>query len=224
MASAGSRKTPTGRYKVWWRLDDASQGSQSFDTRDQARDFKHDLLTRLARGSWVDPRLGKQAFETWAREWWEVWSTDPDRSPATLQATEGRLRRHLLPIFGQHQPVRSRSHGPPLAERAARTVGHDTVMACDRCSTASSSAEDDRRIDANPVRRSSPEAPSTRRRCASKRRTYSPEEFGRSRRTRPFYRDHCLPGRDGLRAGSCSAARRPGRPCRPAPGGPRGPL
>ena len=103
MASAGIRKTPTGRYKVWWRLDDASQGSQSFDTRDQARDFKHDLLARLARGSWVDPRLGKQTFETWAREWWEVWSADPDRSPATLQATEGRLRRYLLPFFGQRQ-------------------------------------------------------------------------------------------------------------------------
>jgi hypothetical protein len=68
MASAGIRRTPTGRYRVWWRLDDASQGSQSFDTRDQARDFKHDLLARLARGSWVDPRLGKQVFETWARE------------------------------------------------------------------------------------------------------------------------------------------------------------
>jgi hypothetical protein len=49
MASAGIRMAPTGRYKVWWRLDDASQGSQTFDTRDQGRDFKHDLLARLAR-------------------------------------------------------------------------------------------------------------------------------------------------------------------------------
>jgi hypothetical protein len=32
MASAGIRKTPTGRYRVWWRLDDASQGSQTFDS------------------------------------------------------------------------------------------------------------------------------------------------------------------------------------------------
>jgi hypothetical protein len=48
MASAGIRKTPTGRYKVWWRLDDGSQGSQTFTARDAARDFKHDLLARLA--------------------------------------------------------------------------------------------------------------------------------------------------------------------------------
>src|SRR6266508_1832130 len=77
MASAGIRKTPTGRYKVWWRLDDGSQGSQTFSTRDAARDLKHDLLARLARGTWVDPRLGKQTFETWAREWWAGWSADP---------------------------------------------------------------------------------------------------------------------------------------------------
>ena len=81
MASAGIRKTPTGRYKVWWRLDDASQGSQTFDTRDQARDFKHDLLAGLARGTWVDPRLGKQTFETWAREWWDELVGRPGPQP-----------------------------------------------------------------------------------------------------------------------------------------------
>jgi hypothetical protein len=95
MASAGIRKTPTGRYEVWWRRGDASQGSQTFDTRDQARDVKHDLLARLARGSWVDPRLGRQTFEAWAREWWEGWSANADHSPWTLQAAEAHLRRHL---------------------------------------------------------------------------------------------------------------------------------
>ena len=95
MASAGIRKTPTGRYKVWWRLADASQGSQTFATRDHARDFKHDLLARLARGSWVDPQLGRQTFEAWAREWWEGWSANPHHSPRTLQAAEGCLRRYL---------------------------------------------------------------------------------------------------------------------------------
>ena len=95
MTSAGIRKTSTGRYEVWWRLGDASQGSQTFDTRDQARDFKHDLLARLAHGNSVDPRLGRQTFEAWAREWWEGWSANPDHSPRTLQAAGARLRRHL---------------------------------------------------------------------------------------------------------------------------------
>jgi hypothetical protein len=132
MASAGIRKTPPGRHKVWWRLDDGSQGSQTFPTRDRARDFKHDLLAQVVRGSWVDPRLGKQTFAVCAWEWWEVWSADPDRSPATLQATEGRLRRYLVPsFFGQRQ---LRAITVSMVRRWQNelrgNVGYDTVMAC----------------------------------------------------------------------------------------------
>jgi integrase len=208
MASAGIRRTPTGRYKVWWRLDDGSQGSQSFDTRDQARDFKNDLLARLARGSWVDPRLGKQAFKTWAREWWDVWSSDPDRSPATLQATEGRLRRYVLPFFCQRQ---LRAITVSLVRRWQNElrgqVGYDTVMACrSLLNRILQAAEDDRRIDANPVRKvpaPRPPVDTDARLGRAKRRSYTPEEFGRLLAgALPAYRDHliCLVG-TGLRAG-----------------------
>jgi integrase len=208
MASAGIRKTPTGRYKVWWRLDDTSQGSQTFDTRDQARDFKNDLLARLARGAWIDPRLGKQTFGTWAREWWEVWSADPDRSPATLQATEGRLRRYLLPYFGERQ---LRAITVSLVRRwqneVRGQVGHDTVMACrSLLNRILQAAADDRRIDTNPVSKvSAPRPPvdADARLGHAKRRTYTPEEFGRLLAgALPAYRDHliCLVG-TGLRAG-----------------------
>jgi integrase len=208
MASAGIRKTPTGRYKVWWRLDDASQGSQTFDTRDQARDFKHDLLARLARGAWVDPRLGKQSFEVWAREWWEVWSADPDRSPATLQATEGRLRRYLLPLFGQRQ---LRAITVTVVRRWQNElrgqVGHDTVMACrSLLNRILQAAEDDRRIDVNPVRKvpaPKPPVDANARLGRAARRSYTPEEFGRLLAgALPFWRDHfiCLVG-TGLRPG-----------------------
>jgi integrase len=208
MASAGIRKTPTGRYKVWWRLDDASQGSQTFDTRDKARDFKHDLLARLARGNWVDPRLGRQSFEAWAQEWWEVWSADPDRSPATLQATEGRLRRYLRPFFGQRQ---LRAITVSVVRRWQNElrgqVGHDTVMACrSLLNRILQAAEDDRRIDANPVRKvpaPRPPVDADARLGHVKRRSCTPEEFGRLLGgALPFYRDHliCLVG-TGLRAG-----------------------
>jgi hypothetical protein len=50
---------------------------------------------RLAHGSWVDPQLGRQTFETWAREWWEGWSANPHHSPRTLQAAAARQRRYL---------------------------------------------------------------------------------------------------------------------------------
>jgi integrase len=208
MASAGIRKTPTGRYKVWWRLDDASQGSQTFDTRDQARDFKNDLLARLARGSWVDPRLGRQTFEIWAREWWEGWSANPDHSPRTLQAAEARLRRHLLPTLGQRQlRAISVSVVRQWQNELRGRVGYDTVMACrSLLYRILQAAEDDRRIEANPVRKvpaPKPPVDPTALLGRAKRRAYSPEEFGYLLAgAPPFYRDHfiCLVG-TGLRAG-----------------------
>ena len=198
MASAGIRKTPSGRYKVWWRLDDGSQGSKTFKTRDQARDFKHDLLAQVARGTWVDPRLGKQTFEVCAWEWWEVWSADPDRSPATLQATEGRLRRYLVPFFGQRQ---LRTITVSMVRRWQNElrgkVGYDTVMACrSLLNRILQAAEDDRRIAANPVRKvPAPKRPvdTAARLGRAKRRAYTPEEFGHLlAHTAPFYRDHFI--------------------------------
>jgi integrase len=199
MASAGIRpKTRSGRYKVWWRLDDGSQGSQTFTTRDQARDFKNDLLAQVARGTWVDPRLGKQPFAEWAKEWWDVWSADPDRSPATLQASEGRLRRYLLPFFGQRQ---LRAITVSMVRRwqneLRAKVGYDTVIACrSLLNRILQAAEDDRRITANPVRKvpaPKPPVDAEARLGRAKRRAYTPEEFGHLlAHTRPFYRDHFL--------------------------------
>jgi integrase len=208
MASAGIRKTPTGRYKVWWRLDDASQGSQSFDTRDAARDFKNDLLARLGRGSWVDPRLGKQPFEIWAREWWDGWSVDPDHSPRTLQAAEARLRLHLLPSLGRRQlRAISVSVVRQWQNELRARVGYDTVMACrSLLYRILQAAEDDRRIEANPVRKvPAPKPPVDPAALLgrAKRRAYTPEEFGYLLAgTPPFYRDHFITAvGTGLRAG-----------------------
>ncbi len=208
MASAGIRKTPSGGYKVWWRADDGSQGSQTFNTRDQARDFKHDLLARLARGTWIDPRLAKQPFAEWAAEWWDAWSGDPDLSPRTLQAAEARLRLHLVPFFGKRQ-LRAINVGTvrKWQNELRASVGYDTVMACrSLLYRILQAAEDDRRMEANPVRKVlAPKRPvdAEARLGRAKRRAYTPDEFGHLLAgTPPFYRDHfvTLVG-TGLRAG-----------------------
>ena len=65
MASAGIRKASTGRYKVWWRLDDGTQGAKTFNARSLARDFKNELLAQVAnaclpsRGSTQLPRASR---------------------------------------------------------------------------------------------------------------------------------------------------------------------
>jgi integrase len=87
------------------------------------------------------------------------------------------------------------------------TVGYDTVMACrSLLYRILQAAEDDRRIEANPVRKvPSPKPPVDPAALLgrAKRRAYTPEEFGYLLAgTPPFYRDHfiCLVG-TGLRAG-----------------------
>jgi integrase len=208
MASAGIRKTPSGRYKVWWRLDDGSQGSETFTTRDQARDFKHDLLARLARGAWVDPRLGKQLFAEWAAEWWETYKSDPDRAPSTLAAAEIRLRLHILPYFGTRQ---LRAISVTVVRRWQNDLKgkreRETVMACrSLLYSILQAAEDDRRIERNPVSKvPAPKRPDDPELLLGrgKRRAYTPEEFGHLlAATSPRFRDHflCLAG-TGLRAG-----------------------
>jgi len=103
MASAGIRKTSTGRYKVWWRLDDGTQGAKTFDARGLARDFKNELLAQVAADSWTDPRRGRILFNEWADHWWQLWASNPRRSPKGMETTESHLRCHLRPYFGRRQ-------------------------------------------------------------------------------------------------------------------------
>jgi Phage integrase, N-terminal SAM-like domain len=103
MASAGIRRTPAGRYKVWWRLDDGTQGAKTFDARGPARDFKNELLAQVAADSWTDPRRGRILFDEWANHWWQLWSSSPRRSPKGMETTESHLRCHLRPYFGRRQ-------------------------------------------------------------------------------------------------------------------------
>src|SRR5918994_6538858 len=100
MASAGIRKSRNGtRYQVWWRLDDGTQGSKTFDSRALARDFKNELLAQAAANAWVDPRRGRLLFDEWADHWWRLWSASPRRSPKGMETTESHLRCHLRPLL-----------------------------------------------------------------------------------------------------------------------------
>jgi hypothetical protein len=118
MASAGIRKTSTGRYKVWWRLDDGTQGAKTFDARSLARDFKNELLAQIAADSWTDPRRGRILFNEWANHWWQLWASSPRRSPKGMETTESHLRCHLRPTSAADSSVRS----PPRSCCAGNTT------------------------------------------------------------------------------------------------------
>ncbi len=215
MASAGIRKTPSGRYKVWWRLDDGSQGSKTFTTKDHARDYKNELLSQAARDAWVDPRRGRQLFGDWARQWWETWSSDPDRSPTTLESTEARLRLHVLPYFEHRQlgaitvtlvrrwqnELKATRERPTVM--ASRSILYRILQA----------AEDERVIIANPVRKvpaPKPDVDPDEVLDQAARRALTPEEAGQLLARFPMaWRDHVvsLLG-TGLRFGEFAGLRR----------------
>jgi len=89
------------------------------------------VLGDIAAGRWASPRRGKVTFDEWANDWWETWSTDPDRSPTALQTAESHLRRHLRPHFGRKQLS---SINPTMVRRWQNELkpklGHESIMAC----------------------------------------------------------------------------------------------
>jgi integrase len=219
MASVGIRKrvsTRTGQisYQVWWLLDDGSQGAETVATPDEARTLQAEKRLEIAHGTWEGRRRGRLAFNRWADEWWAVWSTDPDRSPTTLAATDNRLRRHVRPWFGQRSLEAIR---PTLVRQwqnqLAGQLGYESLMACRSIVfRILQLAEDEGAIAANPVRK----VPAPKRHvdpervfADAKRRALTPEEAGRLLARFPlFWWDHvlCLLG-TGLRFGEFAGLR-----------------
>ena len=216
MASAGIRKNRNGtRYQVWWRLDDGTQGSKTFDSRGLARDFKNELLAQAAANAWVDPRRGRILFDDWADHWWRLWSSSPRRSPKGMETTESHLRCHLRPSFGRRQ---LRQITPSIVLRWQHELegklSHSGVMACRSIlGRILEAARKERLIATNPVREV--EAPKPRLDPEQvfghqRRRTLTPEEVGHLLAAcRPFYRDHFLiQVGTGLRSGELLGLRR----------------
>jgi integrase len=220
MASAGYRKrvSPrTGRvsYQVWWLADDGSQGAMTVATKDEAVAEAAKQSVALSRAGWHGRKRGRLPFSTWAAEWWELWASDPDRSPTTLANADGRLGRHLRPWFGDRPIERI---GPADVRRwqtqLAGKVGYDTVVACrSLLLRILQFAMDEGAIETNPVRK----VPPPRRRANPekvfaevKRRALTPEEAGRLLACFPlFWWDHVTTFLGtGLRFGELAGLRR----------------
>ena len=220
MASAGYRKrvSPrTGRisYQVWWIDGSGAQGATTVATKDEAVAKAAERRVALTRAGWHGRKRGRLPFSTWAAEWWDLWSADPDRSPTTLAAAEIRLRLHVRPWFANRPIERI---GPADVRRwqtqLTTHIGHQSVLACrSLLLRIFQFAMDEGAIDANPVRK----VPPPKRRAdpeqvlgQPKRRAVTPEEAGRLLACFPlFWWDHVttLLG-TGLRFGELAGLRR----------------
>jgi integrase len=204
------RRVRNGRltYRVRYRDPDGRERGRVFAKKGDAEQFLTDTEARLLSGTWIDPRRSRRRFGSWADEWWQGWATRPRRSPATLQAAESHLRLHVRPYFDA-RPLGSISVLVVQRWQDALEVksSYNLVMACrSLLNRILQAAVDEQLIASNPVQRVrpprrqvDPEAVFGR----SRRRAYTPEEFGRLLAAcSPFYRDHLIvQAGTGLRSG-----------------------
>jgi len=94
---ASTRRTPSGRWQARYRDPQGHLRGKTFATKADARRFLERVGTSMQGGDWVDPRLGKMTFSTWAKEWER---TTVDLRPSTLDLYSYIQRTYLAPTFG----------------------------------------------------------------------------------------------------------------------------
>lgn len=121
------RRAPrSGRWEARFRDPAGRQRTRTFDAKTEARAYLAAVEADMRRGEWVDPRRGRISFADYADGWLAGVSHLRDGTMANVRS---RLRRHILPTFGDHavgsiQPADVRRWLAGLSERglSASTV------------------------------------------------------------------------------------------------------
>jgi integrase len=94
------RRLPSGRYQARYHGPDGLDrpAAQTFSSKRDAELWLTHQEVEIRAGTWVDPDLGKAAFDTSAR----AWLRDRVLKPRTAELYDGLLRNHLVPFFGNY--------------------------------------------------------------------------------------------------------------------------
>jgi integrase len=100
------RRLPSGRFQARYHGPDGIDrpAAQTFATKRDAEVWLTQQEVEIRADNWVDPDLGKVAFETYARAWLQ----DRVLKPRTAELYDGLLRNHLSPFFGNYALVEIR--------------------------------------------------------------------------------------------------------------------
>jgi integrase len=85
------------RWRARYRDPGGRSRSRTFVRKTDAERFLHENGADLNRGEWVDPRLRRTAFRSWAEEWR---ATTVRLAPTTRRSYNVLLDNHVLPWFG----------------------------------------------------------------------------------------------------------------------------
>ena len=162
MASVSTGRAGDGspRYVVNYRDPEDRQRRKTFRRKAQAVAFRNTVEADKLRGTYLDVDAGRISFRTYADEW----LASRTFSPLTYEATELRLRLHVLPVIGnlelrQIKPstIQKLLRSMELAETYRRVIFSNV-------SAIFSAAVDDDLIAKNPCKASSVTRPATSRR------------------------------------------------------------
>lgn len=133
MASIRKRIASDGkpRYEVRYWDPNGKQRSRSFKRRKDADKFTATTEADKARGAWVDPNAGREAFRDYARRWVDERVTSRGRklAPRTVELYRSQLERHLLPAFGDTELARITSASVRTWYSEMIDTGHHTATA-----------------------------------------------------------------------------------------------
>ncbi len=93
---ASIRKKPSGAWKARYRDAAGVMHARTFPTKSAASRWSKEMETDLSRGDWIDPRMARERFGSWANEYL---ATIVHLRAVTRGDYERQLRVHILPAF-----------------------------------------------------------------------------------------------------------------------------
>jgi integrase len=84
---------------VRYRDAEGTQRTRTFRTTDEANTFATTVRADVLRNTYIDPNAGKITFKRYAQQWLDMQTFDA----STREATQARLRKHVLPVLGTKQ-------------------------------------------------------------------------------------------------------------------------
>jgi integrase len=193
-----------GRWQAADRGPDRRERTQTFSRKVDADRWLAAVTTDIARGTYVDPRLGKTLFSVWADQW--TGTTVANRI-TTRTRDKSYLRTHILPVFGDLPltAIDYLSVRTWVSELSTRRAPATVRLACHLLSKILGAAVDAGLITANPCDRVP--LPRVER---EEMRFLSPDQIGHlANAMDPRYRALVLVGAyGGLRIGELAGLRR----------------
>lgn len=114
------------RWRARYRDPRGKQRSRTFDRKADAERFLATVVTDMNRGEWIDPRMSRTTFGSWADAWW---ATTVHLRASTRKGYATALRSRIRPRFDD-TPVGAIDRTAVkefVAEMAARPLAPKTI-------------------------------------------------------------------------------------------------